>query len=123
MVAEGHCRQGQVIMLHHTQAHDPATHLHSDGRVEAQQVLGGLQVDGLQQHPLGLAVLASIIQGSGQVQHDGGVVLVVLLQRSGVQLNGCRDLALRQVQVGQVDGHVRQVQPVNTGTGSFLNLK
>ena len=80
-------------------------------------------MDGLQKHPLGLAVLAGIIQGSGQVQHDGGVVLVVLLQRGGVQLDGCRDLTLREVQVGQVDGHVWQVQPVNTGTGSFLNLK
>ena len=72
----------------------PEAHLHGDSRVEAQQVLGGLQVDGLQQHPLGLAVLAGIIQGSGQVQHDGGVVLVVLLQGGGVQLDGCRDLAL-----------------------------
>ena len=113
----------QDMLPHHSRADCPAAHLHGDGRVESQQVLGGLQVDGLQQYPLSLAVLAGIIQGSGQVEHDGGVVLVVLLQRGGVQLDGCRDLALRQVQVCQVDGHVGQVQPVNTSTGSFLNLK
>lgn len=61
----------QDMLPHHSRAHCLAAHLHGDGRVEAQQVLGGLQVDGLQQHPLGLAVLAGIIQGSGQVQHDG----------------------------------------------------
>lgn len=82
-------------------------HLHGDGRVEAQQGLCWLQVDGLQQNSLGLAVLVVIIQSSGQVQHDGGVVLVVLLQGGGVQLDGCRDLTLGQVQVGQVDGHIR----------------
>lgn len=71
--------------------------LHGDGRVEAQQVLGGLQVDGLQEHPLSLAVLAGVIERPGQVQHDGGVVLVVLLQSGGVQLDGCWDLALCQV--------------------------
>lgn len=97
-------------------------HLHGDGGVEAQQVLGGLQVDGLQQHPLGLAVLAGVIQRPCQVQHDGGVVLVVLLQGGGVQLDGCRDLALGQVEVGQVDGHIRQVQPIHASAGGFLNL-
>ena len=68
--------------------------LHGDSRVEAQQSLCRLQVDGLQQNSLGLAVLVVIIQSSGQVQHDGGVVLVVLLQSGGVQLDGCRDLTL-----------------------------
>jgi len=68
--------------------------LHGDSRIEAQQSLGGLQMDGLQQDPLGLAVLAGIIQSPRQVQHDGGVVLVVLLQGGGIQLDGCGDLAL-----------------------------
>ncbi len=74
--------------------HAMQSHLHGDSRVEAQQGLCRLQVDGLQQNSLGLAVLVVIIQSSGQVQHDGGVVLVVLLQGGGVQLDGCRDLAL-----------------------------
>lgn len=99
------------------------TYLHGDSRVEAQQVLCGLQVDGFQEHPLGLGVLAGIIQGSGQVQHDGGVVLVVLLQGGGVQLDGGRDLALGKVEVGQVDGHIWQVQPVHTSTGGLLYLQ
>lgn len=73
------------------------THLHGDGRVEAQQVLRGLQMDGFQQQPLGLAVPAGIIQGSRQVQHDSWVVAVMLLQGSGVQLDGSGDLALGQV--------------------------
>ena len=97
--------------------------LHGDSRVEAQQSLCRLQVDGLQQDSFGLAVPAVIIQGASQVQHDGGVVLVVLLQGGGVQLDGGRDLALGQVGVGQVDGHIWKVEPVHTGTGCLLHLQ
>ena len=72
-------------------------YLHGDSRIEAQQVLCGLQMNGFQQQPLGLAVPAGIIQGTCQVQHDSWVVAVVLLQDGGVQLDGSGDLALGQM--------------------------